>query len=96
VVIALTVVGLVPWLVLVAAGSVLVLTGRHLPFGMPPRVREGWPLRLGGLVCCAIGFGYVSVVVRAGGMYSDAVLGSYIILAAGAWYNLRQGGVASG
>jgi hypothetical protein len=87
---AVTVVGLVPWVLATTVGAALIVTGRPLPLAIRSGVREGWRIRLAGLVYCVIGLGYFYLVLRSGGMYFDAVVGGYLALAAGIWYAARQ------
>jgi len=87
---ALTVIGLVPWLLMTTAGVALMATGRHLPFGFPRGIRPGLRLRLSGLVYVVVGVSYVLLVVQAGVMHLDALVGTYLFLAAMLFYTVRQ------
>jgi hypothetical protein len=47
---AFQVLGFALWGFVAGIGAWLVVTGRHLPFGLPIGAREGWPLRVFGLI----------------------------------------------
>ncbi|MFI5283015.1 MAG: hypothetical protein ACHQ0J_07785 [Candidatus Dormibacterales bacterium] len=92
---AVTVVGLLPWVLATVVGAALMVTGRPLPLAVSGGVREGWRIRLAGLVYCVIGLGYFYLVLRSGGMYFDAMVGGYLGLAAAIWYAARQARTAA-
>ena len=92
---ALTVIRLGPWFLLLGVGLVLLVTGRPLPLAVRPGIRAGWRVRLAGFVYGLIGLGYTSLVLQAGGIYWDAVVGSYIGLGVTIWYMTRHAGSAA-
>jgi hypothetical protein len=86
---ALELLGLIPSLTMGVLGSALLLTGRRLRFGLPFGIREGWPLRLFGLVFFAAGIYFTSRVVQ-GSSEQDAVIGAYVTLAFGIFASFGQ------
>ena len=86
---ALELLGLIPSLTMGVLGSALLLTGRRLRFGLPYGIREGWPLRVFGLVYFAAGIYFTSRVVQ-GSSEQDALIGAYVSLALGVFASVGQ------
>lgn len=76
---ALELLGLGPWVVLLVFGAWLVLTGRRPIPWLPEGVREGWRLRLYGLVCCVVGAFFVYRVTL-GTFSPEGIFFSYLAL----------------
>jgi O-antigen ligase len=82
VVVALDLVGLVPWVALFVFGAWLVATGRRPISWLPEGIREGWRLRLYGLVCCAFG-AFFLYRISLGGFSTEGIFFSYVALGVG-------------
>jgi hypothetical protein len=69
-----------PWLIIAVSGAWLVLTGRRWFLGLPdwPK-REGWPLRIFGLVYCLLAAVIAYWVIR-GPFSPEGILFSYVSL----------------
>jgi hypothetical protein len=92
----LRVVALILWLSVAVFGSWLLLTGRHVIFGLPKGIRDGWPMRMFGLVYCAAG-AYFSFSVIQGSFTPEGIAFGYVslvsVILAGWWKARTQGGV---
>jgi hypothetical protein len=76
---ALELLGLGPWVVLFVFGTWLVLTGRRPIPWLPEGIREGWRLRVYGLVCCVVGAFFVYRVIL-GTFSPEGIFFSYLAL----------------
>ena len=72
--------GLPPWVVLLAFGAWLVLTGRRPIPWLPEGIREGWRLRLYGLVCAVIAVFFIYRLIL-GSFSPEGVFFSYVAFA---------------
>jgi hypothetical protein len=77
---ALDLVGLVPWVVLVVFGGWLIVTGRRPIPWLPEGIREGWRLRLYGLVCAVIAVFFIYRLIL-GSFSPEGIFFSYVALA---------------
>jgi hypothetical protein len=81
--------GLPPWLFMVVMGGWFLLTGRDLIAWVPAGVREGWRLRLVGLVCCLVG-AFLAFQVIKGSFSPEAIAISYVTLGIALWTGWRK------
>jgi hypothetical protein len=81
--------GLPPWLFTVVMGGWFLLTGRDLIPWVPAEVREGWRLRLVGLVCCLGGAFFTYQVIK-GSFSPEAIAFSYVGLGLALWRGWRK------
>jgi hypothetical protein len=90
----LRVFGFALWLSLAVLGAWLLLTGRHVVFGLPMGVRDGWPMRLFGLVYFLAGT-FISYRVIQGSFSPEGIVFGYVSLVALvliAWWKARTQG----
>jgi hypothetical protein len=80
--VALELLGLAPCMVMGVLGYALLVTGRKLRFGIPAGIREGWPLRVFGLVYLMAGLFFASRVIQ-GSFEPAALIATYLALAVG-------------
>ena len=73
--------GLVLWLFVAVAGAWLLLTGRHVIFGLPKGIRDGWPMRMFGLVYFLAGT-YFSYRVIQGSFTPEGIVFGFVSLVA--------------
>ncbi|HEY4888709.1 MAG TPA: hypothetical protein VIJ58_09045 [Candidatus Dormibacteraeota bacterium] len=81
--------GLPPWLFTVVMGGWFLLTGRDLIPWVPAGVREGWRLRLVGLVWCLVGAFFTYQVIN-GSFSPEAIAFSYVGLGLALWRGWRK------
>ncbi len=86
---ALELLGLAPCIVMGVLGYALLVTGRKLRFGIPAGIREGWPLRVFGLVYFVAGLFFASRVIQ-GSFEPDALVASYVALAIGVFLSVDR------
>jgi hypothetical protein len=79
-VVVLEVLGVALWSVLGVAGAWWLLTGRKMIFELPKGIREGWFLRVLGLLYLLLAAFLIYQVFR-GSFYPDGVVFSYVFLA---------------
>lgn len=81
--------GLPPWVVLLVFGAWLVLTGRRPIPWLPEGIREGWRLRLYGLVCAVIAVFFIYRLIL-GSLSPEGVFFSYVAFAVGVFTAWRR------
>ena len=86
---ALDLVGLVPWVALVVFGGWLIVTGRRPIPWLPEGIREGWRLRLYGLVCAVIAAFFIYRVIL-GSFSPEGIFFSYVALGVGVFTAWRK------
>ena|ERR1700674_2203921 len=77
----LRVLAFVLWLFVAIVGAWLLLTGRHVIFGLPKGIRDGWPMRMFGLVYFLAGT-YFSFRVIQGSFTPEGIVFGYVSLVA--------------
>jgi hypothetical protein len=77
----LRVFAIVLWLFVAIAGTWLLLTGRHVIFGLPKGIGDGWPIRLFGLVYCAAGTYFTYRVIQ-GSFTPEGIVFGFVSLVA--------------
>ncbi len=86
---AFQVLGLVLWSLVAIAGARLLITGRHLLFGLPNGPREGWPLRVFGLIYLVAGT-FLSYRAAQGSFSPEGIVFSYVALGLVVWTTCRR------
>ncbi len=77
--ILIEVLGVGLWAVLGLAGAWWLMTGRRFIFGLPKGMKEGWPMRVMGLVYLLFA-GYLIYKAFHGSFYADGVILAYFFL----------------
>src|SRR5258708_4467969 len=86
---AFQVLGLALWGTVGVIGAWLLLTGRHLFFGPPIGPREGWPLRLFGLIYL-VGGTFLAYRAARGSFSPEGIVFSYVGLGLVVWTAWRK------
>ena len=81
---AFQVLGFALWGFVAILGAWLVVTGRHLPFGLTIGTREGWQLRVIGLLYSGAGAFFAYKVIQ-GSFSPEGVFFSYLMFALVVW-----------
>ncbi len=81
--------GLGPWLFTMVVGGWFLLTGRELIAWFPAGVREGWRLRLVGLVYCVVGTFFTYQVIGRS-VSPEFIAFSYVGLGIALWSGWRK------
>jgi hypothetical protein len=86
---AFQVLGLALWGTVAVMGAWLLVTGRHLVFGLPVGPREGWPLRVFGLIYLAAGT-FLAYRAVQGSFSPEGIVFSYVALGLVVWTAWRK------
>jgi hypothetical protein len=78
-VVVLEVLGVGLWAVLGLAGAWWLVTGRKMRYGLPKGMKEGWPMRVMGLVYVLLA-GYLIYQAFHGSFYAGGVILAYFFL----------------
>ena len=89
-----TILELILTIPITALGAVLAATGRRL-WGLPPRMREGWPLRALGLFYFVVGAWLSVLVWRTGRASWDGVILGYVFVTISLWFMIQRSRKAS-
>ena len=91
---AFQVLGLVLWGFVAVLGAWLLVTGRHLIFGLPMGTRDGWQMRISGLVYFVAGSFFAYRAFQSS-FSPEGIFFSYVIVALVVW-SARQKARAAG
>jgi hypothetical protein len=86
---AFQVLGLTLWGLVAIIGAWLLCTGRHVFFGLPIGAREGWSLRVFGLIYLVAGT-FLAYRAVQGSFSPEGVVFSYVALGLVVWTAWRK------
>ncbi len=82
-------VGVALWGTVAVIGAWLLVTGRHVLFGLPIRPRDGWPLRVFGLIYLVAG-AFLAYRAVQGSFSPEGIVFSYVALGLVVWTAWRK------
>ena len=86
---ALQVLGFALWGTAAVVGAWLLVTGRHVIFGLPLGTRDGWQVRAFGLIFCVAGAFFAYRAIK-GWFSPEGIVLSYVALGLVVWTAWRK------